>query len=103
MPTTLRQKNRRLGGQRFRVRRGPGEKAARDVISDTSFGLMPAIDKVEAAELTRDQTLIMAAEDRDPSLQARWYAEGDEPWQRACVSDQQETDALGSRKLKRDQ
>jgi hypothetical protein len=71
MPTTFRQKTAGSEGQRFRVRRGHGEKAAHEVLESTSFGLMPTIDKVEAAELTRDHALIMAAEDRGPLLYAR--------------------------------
>lgn len=55
-------RTRRMRGQRVRVRRDPGEKAAHGVLAGTSFGLMLPIDKVDAQELTHDWQPIISTE-----------------------------------------
>jgi hypothetical protein len=78
-------------------------KSRAKVIANTSLGLMPAIAKVWATELTRERALIMAAESRGALLHARvgmlWATNHGHG---RAVSDRKET-RWGKRKLKRDE
>jgi hypothetical protein len=78
-------------------------KSRAKVIANTSLGLMPAIAKVWATELTRERALIMAAESRGALLHARvgmlWATNHGHG---RAVSDRKETH-WGKRKLKRDE
>jgi hypothetical protein len=79
-------------------------KSRAEVIANTSLGLVPAVAKVWATELTRERALILAAEGKGPLLHARvgMLRAMNHGVERVFRSDRKDTH-WGKRKLKRDE